>query len=75
MLHQLIAQSMPAGLPTTTVLAPVVLTRVRSRLGQELTFLSTFSMHLDITVASLWIEYLIPARPQTRQAMTYAFEQ
>jgi hypothetical protein len=48
---------------------------VRSRLGQEPTFLSTFGMHLDITMASLRIEYLIPTGPQTRQAMTQAFEQ
>ncbi|WP_460042238.1 hypothetical protein [Pseudomonas sp. S2_H01] len=48
---------------------------MRSRLGQEPTFLSTFGMHLDITMASLRIEYLIPTGPQTRQSMTQAFEQ
>lgn len=68
----------PTGLLTSTALAPVVLTRVRSRQGQELTFLSTFTtfgMPQDITVASLRIEHLIPADPQTWQAMTQAYEQ
>jgi len=68
----------PTGLRTTTAPAPVVLTRVRSRLGQALNFLSTFTtfgMPQDITVASLRIEHLIPADPQTWQAMTQAYGQ
>jgi hypothetical protein len=55
----------------------VVLTRVRSGHG-ELRFLSTFTtfgMPLDITVASLRIEHLIPADRQTWQIMSTAFEQ
>ncbi|QXI44982.1 helix-turn-helix transcriptional regulator [Pseudomonas wayambapalatensis] len=71
------------GLPTPPSLSlppspsPVVLTRVRTLQG-ELRFLSTFTtfgMPLDITVASLRIEHLIPADSQTWQVMTQALEQ
>lgn len=57
-------------------LPPLLLTRVNSSQG-ELRFLSTFTtfgMPLDITVASLRIEHLIPADPATWQAMTAACE-
>lgn len=67
----------PPPPPLNTAPAPVVLTRVRSGHG-ELRFLSTFTtfgMPLDITVASLRIEHLIPADSQTWQIMSTAFEQ
>ncbi|MNN91179.1 hypothetical protein D3C81_2092520 [compost metagenome] len=54
-----------------------MLTRVHSKQG-ELAFLSTFTtfgMPLDITVASLRIEHLIPADTQTWKTMTAAYEQ
>ncbi|MDN6876973.1 helix-turn-helix domain-containing protein [Pseudomonas citronellolis] len=57
--------------------SPVALTRIRSTWG-ELAFLSTFTtfgMPLDITVASLRIEHLIPADSQTWQTMTTLYEQ
>lgn len=60
--------------PRDAVLPPLLLTRLNSRQG-ELRFLSTFTtfgMPLDITVASLRIEHLIPADPATWQAMTQA---
>lgn len=56
--------------------APLLLTRVASTAG-ELRFLSTFTtfgMPLDITVASLRIEHLIPADPATWQVMSAAYE-
>ena len=55
----------------------MVLTRVRARQG-ELRFLSTFTtfgMPLDISVASLRIEHLIPADAHTWQVMTAAYGQ
>ena len=57
-------------------LPPLLLTRLNSSQG-ELRFLSTFTtfgMPLDITVASLRIEHLIPADPATWQLMTQACE-
>jgi hypothetical protein len=68
----------PAELPDDAALSPVVLTRLMSQQGQALTFLSTFTtfgMPLDITVASLRIEHLIPADALTWQAMQVAYEQ
>ena len=70
------------GLPAPPALAadmpqsPLVLTRVRTGAG-ELRFLSTFTtfgMPLDITVASLRIEHLIPADSETWQVMRAAYE-
>lgn len=65
----------PAELPSQdTVLAPLVLTRLRSKQG-ELTFMSTFTtfgMPQDITVASLRIEHLLPADEQTWAVMDEA---
>ncbi|WP_225917107.1 helix-turn-helix domain-containing protein [Pseudomonas farsensis] len=70
------------GLPVPTAvaadgqLAPVVLTKVRVG-GSELRFLSTFTtfgMPLDITVASLRIEHLLPADDDTWHAMRTAYE-
>ena len=55
---------------------PLVMTRIDSPEG-KLSFLSTFTtfgMPLDITVASLRIEHLIPADPLTWQVMTRAYE-
>ena len=69
----------PEGLPADSLhsqIPPVLLTRLASSAG-ELSFLSTFTtfgMPLDITVASLRIEHLIPADPQTWQAMTHAWD-
>ncbi|MFK8328696.1 helix-turn-helix domain-containing protein [Pseudomonas sp. BJa5] len=63
------------ALPLNQAPAPVVLTRLRSRLG-ELKFLSTFTtfgMPLDITVESLRIEHLIPADRATWHIMTTAY--
>lgn len=56
--------------------APLVMTRIASAEG-ELSFLSTFTtfgMPLDITVAALRIEHLIPADAQTWRIMTQAHE-
>ncbi len=58
-------------------LPPLVLTRIRTPHG-ELNFMSTFTtfgMPLDITMASLRIEHLIPADANTWQIMTTAYEQ
>jgi len=58
-------------------LSPLVLTRVRVGEG-ELRFLSTFTtfgMPMDISVASLRIEHLIPADEHTWHAMRAAYEQ
>ena len=58
-------------------LPPLVLTRIRTPQG-ELNFMSTFTtfgMPLDITMASLRIEHLIPADANTWQIMTTAYEQ
>ncbi|MNC65868.1 hypothetical protein D3C75_1162060 [compost metagenome] len=54
-----------------------MLTRVQTAQG-ELRFLSTFTtfgMPLDISVASLRIEHLIPADAGTWARMTAAYEQ
>ncbi|MES2821118.1 MAG: helix-turn-helix domain-containing protein [Pseudomonadota bacterium] len=62
------------GLSPETTLSPLMLVHARSCVG-ELRFLSTFTtfgMPLDITVASLRIEHLIPADEATWQAMTAA---
>ncbi|PJY94075.1 helix-turn-helix domain-containing protein [Pseudomonas donghuensis] len=75
--HLLSSIPAPASLPADAALSPVVLTRVHSKQG-ELAFLSTFTtfgMPLDITVASLRIEHLIPADTQTWKTMTAAYEQ
>lgn len=67
----------PGDLPSEHTSAPMVMTRVRTAQG-EMSFLSTFTtfgMPLDITVASLRIEHLIPANAQTWQRMTAAYEQ
>jgi transcriptional regulator with XRE-family HTH domain len=64
----------PPSVPTEHRPSPVILTRIRTQDG-ELTFLSTFTtfgMPLDITVASLRIEHLIPADVLTWQVMTAA---
>lgn len=64
--------ALAAGLPQS----PVVLTRVRIGAG-ELRFLSTFTtfgMPLDITVASLRIEHLIPADGETWLVMRAAYD-
>ena len=61
----------PEALPQDDEPSPLILTRVRTADG-ELTFLSTFTtfgMPLDISVASLRIEHLIPADEQTWAAM------
>ncbi|WP_228533935.1 helix-turn-helix domain-containing protein [Pseudomonas sp. UFMG81] len=66
----------PPALEPDTPLSPVVLTRVRVGEG-ELRFLSTFTtfgMPLDITVASLRIEHLVPADSPTWRAMTTAYD-
>ncbi|MGP0170861.1 MmyB family transcriptional regulator [Pseudomonas sp. NCHU5208] len=72
-----------AGLPAPCApaavhdeLPPLVMTRIDSPEG-PLSFLSTFTtfgMPLDITVASLRIEHLIPADPHTWRVMTQAYE-
>ena len=72
-----------AGLPVpdgpaslTHDVPPLVMTRIGSPEG-ELSFLSTFTtfgMPLDITVASLRIEHLIPADPHTWAVMTQAYQ-
>ena len=67
----------PSCATVSNELPPLVLTRIRSPLG-ELNFMSTFTtfgMPLDITVTSLRIEHLIPADPKTWQTMTAAYEQ
>ena len=67
----------PAALAIAPSPSPVVLTRLRSAHG-ELKFLSTFTtfgMPLDVTVASLRIEHLIPADTHTWHTMTLAYEQ
>ena len=70
-LHQLRRPECPALEQQSS---PLVLTRVQTPLG-ELNFLSTFTtfgMPLDITVASLRIEHLIPADEQTWQHLRQA---
>ncbi|WP_119141621.1 helix-turn-helix domain-containing protein [Pseudomonas reidholzensis] len=60
----------------TTGMPPLLLTRIASAQG-ELSFMSTFTtfgMPLDITVASLRIEHLIPADAHTWQVMTEAWQ-
>ncbi|MGG2397840.1 helix-turn-helix domain-containing protein [Pseudomonas sp. SH1-B] len=67
----------PVGPPAATdETAPLVMTRIDSAEG-ELRFLSTFTtfgMPLDITVAALRIEHLIPADAHTWRIMTQAYE-
>ena len=66
----------PTDIPLDTPSSPLILTRVRTNKG-ELRFLSTFTtfgMPLDITVASLRIEHLIPADAHTWQRMKEAYE-
>lgn len=73
-LETLPAASSPALLANE--FPPLLMTRVDSAQG-ELNFLSTFTtfgMPLDITVASLRIEHLIPADAPTWQIMTQAYE-
>lgn len=67
----------PTPVPLGAPPSPLVLTRVRTEHG-ELRFLSTFTtfgMPLDITVASLRIEHLIPADDHTWQRMKAAYDQ
>ncbi|MCK1791042.1 helix-turn-helix domain-containing protein [Pseudomonas violetae] len=67
----------PTEIPLDAPPSPLILTRVRTENG-ELRFLSTFTtfgMPLDITVASLRIEHLIPADPHTWQRMKEAYDQ
>lgn len=72
-------QSLPAPdgtMPLAQESPPLVMTRIGCAQG-ELNFLSTFTtfgMPLDITVASLRIEHLIPADPHTWQVMTQAYQ-
>jgi transcriptional regulator with XRE-family HTH domain len=77
-LARLLAQMpTPQARPLTASSAPAVLTRVQTEQG-ELRFLSTFTtfgMPLDISVASLRIEHLIPADAGTWARMTAAYEQ
>ena len=66
----------PTDIPRDAPSSPLILTRVRTNKG-ELRFLSTFTtfgMPLDITVASLRIEHLIPADAHTWQRMKEAYE-
>ncbi|WP_458718464.1 helix-turn-helix domain-containing protein [Pseudomonas gregormendelii] len=66
----------PTDIPLDAPSSPLILTRVRTNNG-ELRFLSTFTtfgMPLDITVASLRIEHLIPADADTWQRMKEAYE-
>lgn len=77
-LAKLLENLPPPCAPTTLSQAspPLVMTRIESPEG-TLSFLSTFTtfgMPLDITVASLRIEHLIPADPQTWQVMIHAHE-
>ncbi|MDH0302902.1 MULTISPECIES: helix-turn-helix domain-containing protein [unclassified Pseudomonas] len=75
--HRLQGLPVAPALPPDTPLSPVVLTRVRTGDG-ELRFLSTFTtfgMPLDITVASLRIEHLVPADNQTWRTMTAAYDE
>lgn len=71
--------TLPAGrspAPLANEFPPLLMTRINSAQG-ELRFLSTFTtfgMPLDITVASLRIEHLIPADAPTWQIMTQAYE-
>lgn len=71
--------TLPAGCspaPLANEFPPLLMTRINSAQG-ELRFLSTFTtfgMPLDITVASLRIEHLIPADAPTWQIMTQAYE-
>ncbi|MFT0869501.1 helix-turn-helix domain-containing protein [Pseudomonas sp. CAM1A] len=66
----------PPALAPDTPQSPVVLTRVRTVEGelQFLSTLTTFGMPLDITVASLRIEHLVPANSATWQAMKAVYE-
>ncbi|WP_064617064.1 helix-turn-helix domain-containing protein [Pseudomonas sp. GR 6-02] len=67
----------PTEMPVDAPPSPLILTRVRTENG-ELRFLSTFTtfgMPLDITVASLRIEHLIPADAPTWQRMKSAYDQ
>lgn len=66
----------PGPAPLSEQSPPLVMTRIGHTQG-ELRFLSTFTtfgMPLDITVASLRIEHLIPADPHTWQIMTQAYQ-
>ncbi|BCX67665.1 helix-turn-helix domain-containing protein [Pseudomonas izuensis] len=67
----------PKEIPLHVPPSPLILTRVRTENG-ELRFLSTFTtfgMPLDITVASLRIEHLVPADAHTWQRMKAAYDQ
>ena len=67
----------PTEAPLDSTPSPLILTQVRAG-NAELRFLSTFTtfgMPLDITVASLRIEHLIPADAATWQKMKDAYDQ
>lgn len=67
----------PKEIPLDVPPSPLILTQVRTESG-ELRFLSTFTtfgMPLDITVASLRIEHLVPADAHTWQRMKAAYDQ
>lgn len=67
----------PKEIPLDVPPSPLILTQVRTDNG-ELRFLSTFTtfgMPLDITVASLRIEHLVPADAHTWQTMKAAYDQ
>ncbi|MDH0648794.1 helix-turn-helix transcriptional regulator [Pseudomonas sp. GD03858] len=73
--QRLLGLPAPPALSPHAPLSPVVLTRVRAGEG-ELRFLSTFTtfgMPLDITVASLRIEHLVPADDETWRTMKTAY--
>lgn len=81
---QAIVQSLRATLPRrlgatlpATISTPLLLTRLRVRGGDELTFFSAFTSFgapLDVTAASLRVEHFFPANEATRSALAAALE-
>jgi len=63
--------------PPAASSAPLLLTRLRARGGDELTFFSAFTSFgapLDVTAASLRVEHFFPANEATRAALAAALE-
>ena len=63
--------------PPAATSTPLLLTRLRARGGDELTFFSAFTSFgapLDVTAASLRVEHFFPANDPTRAALAAALQ-
>ncbi|HTP70975.1 MAG TPA: helix-turn-helix transcriptional regulator [Burkholderiaceae bacterium] len=76
LLRAVVPRRLGAALPAAAS-TPLLLTRLRARGGDELTFFSAFTSFgapLDVTAASLRVEHFFPANDATRTALAAALD-